>query len=115
MPYRAPSACTYPGCPARAEPGSSRCPAHPYPPRPGRWASGAPGRAMPPGWAATRARILARDPVCRLAMCGGQPSTEVHHLAGPGVEDDAHLIGVCHGCHRAVTLAQAAAARRGGG
>jgi hypothetical protein len=62
---------------------------------------------MPPGWAATAARILARDPVC---WCGAA-TTEVHHLE-PGNEADAYLRGLCHACHLAVTQAQAAAARR---
>ena len=65
---------------------------------------------MPPGWTATCARILARDPICRL--CSARPSAEVHHTRGPGWEADAWLIGVCSRCHRQVTQAQAAAARR---
>jgi hypothetical protein len=64
---------------------------------------------MPPGWPATRARILARDPWCWCL----RPATEVHHLL-PGVEDDWALRGLCADCHRVQTQAQAAAARRGG-
>jgi hypothetical protein len=64
---------------------------------------------MPRGWARTRARILRRDPTCRL--CLAAPSTEVHHLLGPGFEADHQLAGVCHPCHRRVTTAQALAAR----
>jgi 5-methylcytosine-specific restriction enzyme A len=63
---------------------------------------------MPPGWEATRARILARDPTCRL--CGARPSAEVHHTQ-PGREDDASLLGVCHPCHDRETQRQAALAR----
>ena len=63
---------------------------------------------MPPGWTATRRRILRRDPTCRL--CASAPSTEVHHTQ-PGVEADWSLLGVCHPCHLAVTQQQAAAAR----
>ena len=63
---------------------------------------------MPRGWKATRARILDRDPLCR--ACGAAPSTEVHHTE-TGREDDASLIGVCHGCHARITAANAAAAR----
>jgi 5-methylcytosine-specific restriction endonuclease McrA len=63
---------------------------------------------MPPGWGATRARILRRDPTCRI--CWAAPATEVHHTQ-PGAEDDAHLIGACHPCHHAASQAQAAAAR----
>jgi hypothetical protein len=63
---------------------------------------------MPPHWPATRARILARDPVCRL--CLAAPATEVHH-AIEGRQDDAALLGVCHPCHGTETQRQAAAAR----
>jgi 5-methylcytosine-specific restriction protein A len=63
---------------------------------------------MPPGWTTTRARILRRDPVCRL--CQAAPSAEVHHLR-PGVEADAWLLGVCEPCHLAETQRQAALAR----
>ncbi len=102
-PTRAHTGCTHPGCP---NPGTGgRCPDHPHP---RRWDGGAHGRAMPPGWAATRARILARDPVCRL--CGAAPSAEVHHTE-PGIEADEALLGVCPPCHRAITATQAAAAR----
>jgi hypothetical protein len=64
---------------------------------------------MPPGWAGTRARILARDPVCR--RCHQRASAEVHHLR-PGVETDDALAGVCHACHVIETARQSAAARR---
>ncbi len=64
---------------------------------------------MPRGWAATRRRILRRDPTCRL--CASAPSTEVHHVLGAGYEADVFLLGVCHPCHLVVTQAQAAAAR----
>jgi hypothetical protein len=61
---------------------------------------------MPPGWDATRARILARDRAC---WCGA-PATEVHHLL-PGVEEDWALRGICHPHHLAITLVQAMTAR----
>lgn len=96
MPTRPPSACTDPGCP-----NTRPCPAHP----PRTWAD----RKMPPGWQATRRRILARDPVCR--ACGLAPSTEVHHT-DPPAEDDGHLAGLCSPCHLAISKAQAAEARR---
>jgi hypothetical protein len=63
---------------------------------------------MPPGWTATAARILRRDPVC--GLCWAAPSAEVHHLS-PGLEDDAWLLGVCSPCHLRESLAQAALAR----
>ena len=95
MPTRPPAACTDPRCP-----NTRPCPAHP----PRTWAD----RKMPPGWQATRRRILARDPTCR--ACGLAPSTEVHHT-DPPAEDDDHLAGLCSLCHLAISKAQAAAAR----
>lgn len=64
---------------------------------------------MPPGWAATRARILARDGH-RCRWCGA-PAAEVHH-SQPGVEADELLLSLCASCHAAVTRQQAAEARR---
>jgi 5-methylcytosine-specific restriction endonuclease McrA len=64
---------------------------------------------MPPGWAVTRARILARDPICR--RCHQRASAEVHHLE-PGREDDSALAGVCRACHVIETARQSADARR---
>lgn len=101
MPRRPPTACTWPGCPRTAT-DRGRCEVHPN-------LSWNGGRAMPPGWARTRAAILRRDPVCRL--CHLAPSTQVHH-ARPPSEDPADLLGVCEPCHRRVTQAQAAEARR---
>lgn len=65
---------------------------------------------MPPGWATTRARILARDGG-RCRSCGAH-ATEVHH-SDPEREDDASLLSLCGGCHQAITAARAAAARWG--
>jgi len=100
MPTRPPTACTSPGC-ANPRP----CSSHPR-----SWGEGMRGRAMPPGWAATRRRIMLRDAfTCR--ECGG-PATEVDHML-PGVEGDDYLRAMCHGCHAARTAAQAQAARQG--
>jgi 5-methylcytosine-specific restriction endonuclease McrA len=52
---------------------------------------------------------MARDHgTCR--HCGA-PASEVHHLV-PGLESDAYLVALCSPCHRVITAAQAAAARR---
>jgi 5-methylcytosine-specific restriction endonuclease McrA len=64
---------------------------------------------MPPGWAATRARIMRRDGH-RCRWCGA-PANEAHHTQ-PGNEDEATIIALCHTCHAAVTAQQSAAARR---
>lgn len=63
---------------------------------------------MPPGWPATRARILARDRH-RCTSCGA-PANQVHHLL-PGTEADEWLTSRCGDCHGTETAAQAAAAR----
>ena len=105
MPYRAPLACTAPGCPARAVPGSSRCPAHPN-----RWADGAHGRVMPARWAATRARVFARDGY-RCRQCPG-PAEVCDHIRRDGGDHDANLQSLCRPCSDRKTGAEAAAARR---
>ena len=94
MPYRAPTGCSAPGCPS-----TRPCADHPR-----AWH----GRKMPPGWAATRARILRRDRY-RCRGCGA-PATEVHH-AVPGCEESWSLLALCATCHRAISQAQATAAR----
>jgi len=67
---------------------------------------------MPPGWDATRRRVLARDAwLCRLRFAGCTVhASEVHH-ARPGDESDEALWSACGPCHRVVTQRQAAAAR----
>ena len=94
MPRKAPAGCAAPGCPN----------VRPCPDHPATWH----GRKMPPGWAATRRRILRRDGG-RCRQCGA-PATEVHHLER-GVEADELLVALCAPCHRAITSAQAATAR----
>ena len=63
---------------------------------------------MPPGWDATRRRILTRDGH-RCVLCGAD-ACEVHHTI-PGVEADELLVSLCSGCHAAITQAQAIAGR----
>lgn len=63
---------------------------------------------MPAGWAATRARVLARDG--HRCSCGAT-ATEVHHEV-PGVEADWALRSKCEPCHRAITTEQATTARQ---
>lgn len=75
------------------------------------------GYTQPPGWSATRARVLARDGhrcyVYDVAVCVGM-ATEVDHLinqATGGSHDDANLRAICAPCHRRKTAAEASAAR----
>ncbi len=55
-------------------------------------------KRLPPGWKTIRARVLARDPVCKL--CGIRPSTHCDHIQA---KTDDHrpegLQGVCAECH----------------
>lgn len=102
MPSRAPLACGTPNCP-NAQP----CPDHP----PRRWASGgARGKARPPGWDATRKRILDRDGH-RCRTCGA-PATHVDHIDRGAGEVDSNLQSLCADCHKRKTAAEAHAARK---
>lgn len=102
MASRAPLLCGTPGCPRPAP-----CPDHP----PRRWASGgARGKARPPRWDRTRARILDRDGY-RCRNCGA-PATHVDHIDRDGGENDSNLQSLCQDCHRRKTSSEAHAARR---
>lgn len=67
---------------------------------------------LPSDWRKIRARILRRDPLCRLALdvCTGR-STEVDHIGDPGDHRPANLRGVCSECHKRRTAQQAADAK----
>jgi 5-methylcytosine-specific restriction endonuclease McrA len=97
VPTRPRVACADPGCP-----NTRPCPDHPA----RTWA----GKPMPPGWKATRRRILARDGH-RCRACGATEALEVHHTI-PGAEADETLVTLCRPCHRAITAAQALAGRQ---
>lgn len=69
---------------------------------------------LPSDWRKIRARILRRDPLCRIAdphLCTGR-STEVDHIGAPDNHHPDNLRGVCTPCHKARTQAQAQAARK---
>ncbi|MEX5637415.1 HNH endonuclease [Parafrankia sp. FMc2] len=61
---------------------------------------------LPPGWATTRRRILARDPTCTL--CHSASSTEVDHALAHDDHRDEALRGVCSPCHLTRTGRQGA-------
>lgn len=70
-------------------------------------------RGMGPGWAAKRARVLKRDPVCR--VCRRRPATEVDHKvsrAQGGDDSETNLRGICRRCHSIRTQRQSVAARK---
>lgn len=52
---------------------------------------------LPSGWERTRARILARDPIC--VLCGVRASTHCDHIQAK-TDDHKELQGVCEPCHR---------------
>ena len=88
------------------------CPVHPSK----RWADGGrSGYTQPPGWAATRRRVLARDSrTCQLRLPGCTVvATEVDHrqpVSLGGDSSDANCQAVCHHCHVAKTAKEAQAA-----
>jgi hypothetical protein len=64
--------------------------------------SKAPGRAAPPGWAATRLRIFERDGHC-CTYCGSSDGLECDHIvavASGGSDDDDNLTTACGPCNR---------------
>ncbi len=51
-------------------------------------------------WDAIRRAVIIRDPVC--AICGTEPSTEVHHIRPQylrGHDHPRNLVGLCAACH----------------
>lgn len=55
-------------------------------------------KRLPPEWKKIRARVLARDPICKI--CGVRPSTHCDHIKAK-TDDHAEdrLQGVCATCH----------------
>ncbi|MEU2514322.1 HNH endonuclease signature motif containing protein [Streptomyces syringium] len=65
---------------------------------------------LPGNWSVIRARILARDPLCRI--CAVRRSTQVDHIKA--MTDDHRetaLQGVCYPCHAQKSAAEGAAGR----
>jgi 5-methylcytosine-specific restriction endonuclease McrA len=64
----------------------------------GGWASSDRKARLPSNWRTIRAKVLARDPVCKI--CGVRPSSHCDHIEA---KTDAHsedrLQGVCEPCH----------------
>lgn len=66
---------------------------------------------LPSNWRQIRARVLARDPICKI--CGVRPSTHCDHIEA---KTDAHaedrLQGVCATCHAQKSSKEGNAAQR---
>ena len=108
---RAARICSQPGCPAKAT-GYGKCAKHkPVFVNPTPWAGRTP---VPKGHAAWRRQVLARDGhTCR--RCGA-PATEADHIINRATRPDLATDpdngqALCRSCHRAKTLAEAAAGR----
>jgi 5-methylcytosine-specific restriction endonuclease McrA len=64
----------------------------------GGWSNSQRRERLPSGWAKIRARILARDPICKI--CSVRPSQFCDHIiAMADLNGDADLQGVCGPCH----------------
>lgn len=64
---------------------------------------------LPSGWVKIRARILARDPVCKL--CDVRPSTHCDHIVAKADDHRPEgLQGVCGPCHDQKSAREGAAA-----
>ena len=68
---------------------------------------------LPADWPTIRARILDRDPRCRIRThCWGAPSVDVDHIDNPTDHSDDNLRGACETCHDARSATQGADAAR---
>lgn len=111
MPQKPNRPCVIRGCPNLAEPNSPRCKFHP---RKERWSEGMKGRPMPHGWKSKRAKVLQRDPICRLqyeGICAGF-ATEADHIIPNAGDDPSNLQGVCGPCHKVKTQREAMSGRK---
>ncbi|MFL0393565.1 HNH endonuclease signature motif containing protein [Streptomyces albus] len=77
----------------------------------GGWAGSDRVRRLPPGWKRIRARVLERDPICKI--CGVRPSTHCDHIkAKTDDHRETALQGVCAECHGRKSSAEGNAAPR---
>lgn len=77
----------------------------------GGWEGSDRAKRLPPGWRKIRARILERDPICKI--CGVRPSSRADHIqAKTDDHSDAGLQGVCKECHDQKSAREGAAAAK---
>ncbi|MCX5598442.1 HNH endonuclease [Streptomyces phaeochromogenes] len=69
---------------------------------------------LPSGWSKIRARILARDPICKI--CGVRPSAFCDHIVAKADDhSDTGLQGLCGPCHDQKSAREGAAAAKAKG
>lgn len=115
MPKSAPRPCNQPGCGVLVRDGGNRCPRHPKevwvkPPDATKRITGRKLQRM-------RAALFTRDPLCAECRRHGRVTlaTQRDHikpLAEGGLDDESNEQGLCHACHEAKSLAEAARGRR---
>lgn len=77
----------------------------------GGWRNSGRKQRLPSGWTKIRARILERDPICKI--CDVRPSTHCDHIeAMTDDHRDAGLQGVCGTCHDLKSSREGNAAQR---
>lgn len=79
----------------------------------GGWKGSGRVKRLPPGWRKIRARILTRDPICKI--CGVRPSAFCDHIIAMADDhSETGLQGVCGPCHdqKSSREGQAAAAAK---
>ena len=77
----------------------------------GGWQGADRVKRLPPGWRKIRARILERDPICKI--CDVRPSAFCDHIeAKRDDHSEAGLQGVCGPCHDQKSSAEGNQAQR---
>lgn len=77
----------------------------------GGWQGSGRKARLPSGWEKIRARILERDPICKI--CGVRPSAFCDHIVAKADDhSDTGLQGLCGPCHDQKSAREGAAAAK---
>lgn len=77
----------------------------------GGWKNSDRKSRLPSGWPKIRARILARDPICKI--CNVRPSEFCDHIVAKADDhSETGLQGLCRPCHDSKSSAEGNAAQR---
>lgn len=80
----------------------------------GGWAGSERRKRLPAGWTKIRARILERDPICKI--CDVRPSAFCDHIIAKADDhSETGLQGVCGPCHDQKSAREGAAAAKAKG